>query len=102
MQIQALDSRRHIRDQADDRVYRFSPAIPRLPGATAALAYLAPVTERPTITCTSRPPEQPERTASIGRDRCGSRTRARDGVTTRHSRRRVRALGRAERGDEFH
>jgi hypothetical protein len=47
MQIQALDSRRHIRDQADDRVYRFSPAIPRLPGVTAALAYLAPAAERP-------------------------------------------------------
>jgi hypothetical protein len=47
MQIQALDSRRHIRDQVDDRVYRFSPAIPRLPGVTAVLAYLAPATERP-------------------------------------------------------
>jgi hypothetical protein len=47
MQIQALDSRRHIRDQADDAVYRFSPATPRLPGVTAALAYLAPATERP-------------------------------------------------------
>jgi hypothetical protein len=39
MQIQALDSRRHIRDQADDTVYRFSPATPRLPGVTAALAF---------------------------------------------------------------
>ena len=47
MQIQALDSRRDVGERADDAVYRFSPAIPRLPGVTAALAYLAPTTERP-------------------------------------------------------
>ena len=47
MQIQALDARRHVRDQADDTPWRFSPAIPRPPGVTAALAYLSPTTERP-------------------------------------------------------
>ena len=47
MQIQALDSRRDVGERADDAVYRFSPAIPRLPGVTAVLAYLAPTTERP-------------------------------------------------------
>jgi hypothetical protein len=39
MQIQSLDSRRHIRDQADDTVYRSSSPIPRLPSETVALAY---------------------------------------------------------------
>jgi hypothetical protein len=47
MQIQAPDSRRAVGERADDAVYRFSRAIPRLPGVTAALAYLAPTTERP-------------------------------------------------------
>ena len=47
VQIKALDSRRNIRDQADDTVYRFSPAIPVIPGVMAALAYLAPTAERP-------------------------------------------------------
>ena len=47
MQIQALDSRRDVGERADDAVYRFSPATPRLPGVTAALAYLVPSTERP-------------------------------------------------------
>jgi hypothetical protein len=47
MQIQALDSRRDVGEQADEAVYRFSRAIPRLSGVTAALAYLAPTTERP-------------------------------------------------------
>jgi hypothetical protein len=47
MQIQALDSPRHLRDRANETVGRFSPAIPRLPGVTAGLAYLAPTTERP-------------------------------------------------------
>ena len=47
MQIQVLDSRRDVGERADDAVYRFSPAIPRLPGVTAVLAYLAPTTERP-------------------------------------------------------
>src|SRR6516165_8870377 len=47
MQIQALDSRRDVGERADDAVYRFSRAIPRPPGVTAALAYLAPTTERP-------------------------------------------------------
>ncbi len=47
MQIQALESRRDVGERADAAVYRFSPAIPRLPGVTAALAYLAPSTERP-------------------------------------------------------
>jgi hypothetical protein len=47
MRIQTLDSPRHFRDRADDTVSRFSPTIPRLPGVTAALAYLAPTTERP-------------------------------------------------------
>ena len=42
MQIQVLDSRRDVSERADDAVYRFSPAIPRLPGVTAVLAYLAP------------------------------------------------------------
>jgi hypothetical protein len=39
MPIQALDSRRHTRDQADDTAYRFSPATPRLTDVTAALAF---------------------------------------------------------------
>jgi hypothetical protein len=47
MQVRALDLPRHVRDRADDTVSRFSPAIPRLPGVTAGLAYLAPTTERP-------------------------------------------------------
>jgi hypothetical protein len=47
MQIQALDSPRHIRDRANETAGRFSPVIPRLPGVTAGLAYLAPTTERP-------------------------------------------------------
>jgi len=47
MPIQALDSRRDVGERADDAVYRFSPAIPRIPGVTAGLAYLAPTTERP-------------------------------------------------------
>ena len=47
MQIQALDSRRDVGGRADDAVHRFSPAIPRLPGVMAALAYLAPTTECP-------------------------------------------------------
>ena len=45
--MRVLDPRRDIREQADETVYRFSPATPRLPGVTAALAYLAPATERP-------------------------------------------------------
>jgi hypothetical protein len=47
MQIQAPDSRRDVGERADDAVRRFSPAIPRLPGVTAALAYLARTIERP-------------------------------------------------------
>jgi hypothetical protein len=47
MRIQTLDSPRHFRDRANDAVSRFSPTIPRLPGVTAALAYLAPTTECP-------------------------------------------------------
>jgi hypothetical protein len=47
MQVQALDLPRHVRERADDTLCRFSPAIPRLPGITAGLAYLAPTTERP-------------------------------------------------------
>jgi hypothetical protein len=47
MQIQAPDSRRDVGERADEAVYRFSRAIPRLPGVTAALAYLAPADERP-------------------------------------------------------
>ena len=47
MQMQAPDSRRDIGERADDAVYRFSRAIPRLPGVTASLAYLVPPTERP-------------------------------------------------------
>jgi hypothetical protein len=47
MQVQALDSSRHVRDRVDEAVRRFSPAIPRLPGVTAGLAYLAATTERP-------------------------------------------------------
>jgi hypothetical protein len=47
MQIQAVDSPRHVRDRANETVGRFSPVIPRLPGVTAGLAYLAPTTERP-------------------------------------------------------
>jgi hypothetical protein len=47
MQIQALDSRRNVGERANDPVHRFSPAAPRLPGVTAALAYLAPTTQRP-------------------------------------------------------
>ena len=77
MQIQALESRRDVGERADDAVYRFSPAIPRLPGVTAALAYLAPTTERPYSYMYEPPAEQPERTASIGKSRCGSRTRVR-------------------------
>jgi len=47
MQVQALDSPRHVRGRADDTLCRFSPAKPRLPAITAELAYLAPTTERP-------------------------------------------------------
>ena len=47
MQIQAPDSRRDVGERADDAVHRFSRTVPRLPGVTAALAYLAPTTERP-------------------------------------------------------
>jgi hypothetical protein len=47
MQVQALDSSRHVRDRVDEAVRRFSPAIPRLRGVTAGLAYLAATTERP-------------------------------------------------------
>ncbi len=47
MQIQALCSRRDIAQRADDRVHGFSRVIPKLPGVTAGLAYLAPTTERP-------------------------------------------------------
>ena len=49
MQIQALESRRDVGERADDAAHRFSRAKPRLPGVTAALAYLAPTTERPYI-----------------------------------------------------
>ena len=97
MQIQALDSRRDVGERADDAVYRFSPAIPRLPGVTAALAYLAPTTERP-YNYMYEPP------AGTARENCEYWESPVwiNGVTTRHSRRRVRALGRAERGDGFH
>lgn len=66
MQIQALDLRRDGGEQASDGVYRFSRAIPRLPGVTAALAYLAPTTERP-YNYMYEPPAgtAQERTASI-------------------------------------
>jgi hypothetical protein len=47
MQIQVLDSSRYVRDRANETAGRFSPVIPRLPGVTAGLAYLAPITERP-------------------------------------------------------
>ena len=47
MQIQALDSPPHVPDRANETACRFSPAIPRLPGVTAGLAYVAPSTERP-------------------------------------------------------
>ena len=47
MQMQALDSPRHVRDRANETVSRFSPATPRLAGVTAGLSYLAPTTERP-------------------------------------------------------
>jgi len=47
MQIHALDSPRDLRDGANETACRSSPAIPRLPGVTAALAYLAPTTKRP-------------------------------------------------------
>src|SRR5271165_1152355 len=47
MQIQALDSPRHVRHRANETVGRFSPVTPRLPGVTAGLAYLAATTERP-------------------------------------------------------
>lgn len=47
MQIEALDPRRNVGERATDTVYRFSRALPRLPGVKAALAYLAPTTERP-------------------------------------------------------
>jgi hypothetical protein len=63
MQIQALDSRRDVGERADDAVYRYSPAIPRLPGVTAALAYLAPTTERP-YNCMYEPP------AGTARENC--------------------------------
>jgi hypothetical protein len=46
MQIEALKPRRDDRDRLDDTACRFSPAMPRLPGVTAGLAYLAPTTER--------------------------------------------------------
>jgi hypothetical protein len=38
MTIQALVSRRDVGERADDAVYGFSPAEPRQPGVTAALA----------------------------------------------------------------
>ena len=47
MQFQAVDSRRNVGERANDEVHRFSPAVPRLPGVTTALAYLAPTAERP-------------------------------------------------------
>ena len=47
MQIEALEPGRDVRNRLDDTVHRFSPAIPRLAGVTAGLAYLAPTTERP-------------------------------------------------------
>jgi hypothetical protein len=47
MQIEALDSLRYAPDRANETACRFSPAISRLPGVTAGLAYVAPSTERP-------------------------------------------------------
>jgi hypothetical protein len=47
MQIQALESRRNAGERANDAACQFSRAVPQLPGVTAALAYLAPTTERP-------------------------------------------------------
>ncbi|HEY6923558.1 MAG TPA: CmcJ/NvfI family oxidoreductase [Steroidobacteraceae bacterium] len=47
MQLQAMHSRQPDRDRADDTVRRFSPAAPRPPGVTAALAYLVPGKVRP-------------------------------------------------------
>jgi hypothetical protein len=47
MQIQALDPRRDVGEQADYKARLFSPAVPRLPGVTASLAYLAPTSDRP-------------------------------------------------------
>jgi hypothetical protein len=47
MQVRALDSSRHVGDRANEAVSKFAPAMPRLPGVTAGLAYLAPTTERP-------------------------------------------------------
>jgi hypothetical protein len=68
MQIPAPDSRRHSRDRADDTISGFSPAIPRAPGVTAALAYLAPGTERP-YNYMYEPP------AGTARENCGYRAR---------------------------
>jgi hypothetical protein len=45
--MQARDSFWHVCDRANKTDCRFSPAIPRPPGVTAELAYLAPITERP-------------------------------------------------------
>ena len=47
MQIEAVDSVRHVHGRASETVCRFAPALPRLPGVTARLTYLAPTTERP-------------------------------------------------------
>ena len=63
MQVQTVGSRRDIGERADDAVSKFSRAVPRLPGVTAALAYLAPSTERP-YTYMYEPP------AGIARDNC--------------------------------
>jgi len=75
MQIQALDSRRDVGERADDAVYRFSPAIPRLPGVTAALAYLAPTTERPYNYMYEPPAGTAQENCEYRKTRCGSRTR---------------------------
>ena len=47
MQIQALDLTPQVRGRGNETISRFSPALPRLPGVTAGLAYLAPTTARP-------------------------------------------------------
>ena len=63
MQIQSVGSRLDVGERSDDAVPRFSRAIPRPPGVTAVLAYLAPTTER-LYTYMYEPP------AGTARDNC--------------------------------
>ena len=45
--MEQLNAHRDIAERANETAYKFSPAMPRLSGVTADIAYLAPVNERP-------------------------------------------------------